>query len=182
MSEFFWQTDEQFNLRTSIFQNTTFKRALQAFQDETKITSCFLGARGCEVGAAFKKSTMGWPNVLRISPIYSFEFVDIFDFLLRFDFNYCRLYNKGFTSLGGLDTLPNANLVGKHISTRAKDHIRLKQTNDVKETVETVASVLLKRGISAELLMAHFENGDAAPAYFINIDESESERSGRSAS
>ncbi|KAK6455544.1 uncharacterized protein RJT20DRAFT_48026 [Scheffersomyces xylosifermentans] len=49
-----------------------------------------------------------WPKFLRIHPILHWNYVDIWDFLVGCNLDYCEMYNRGYTSLGGIkNTLPN---------------------------------------------------------------------------
>ncbi|GIQ92269.1 hypothetical protein KIPB_015944, partial [Kipferlia bialata] len=45
-----------------------------------------------------------WPSVIRVSPVLFWDTVDVWDFLLRFRFEYCPLYDQGYTSLGSPST------------------------------------------------------------------------------
>ncbi|KAK6463727.1 hypothetical protein DFJ63DRAFT_335243 [Scheffersomyces coipomensis] len=49
-----------------------------------------------------------WPKFLRIHPILHWNYVDIWDFLIGCDLDYCSMYDDGYTSLGGIhNTIPN---------------------------------------------------------------------------
>lgn len=52
-----------------------------------------------------------WPRFVRVHPVLHWLYVHVWDFILGCNLDYCQLYNKGYTSLGGVDTtLPNPRL------------------------------------------------------------------------
>ena len=80
--------------------------------DTPQIKAIVVGVRHLDPhGAAlrFEHPTDGdWPRFLRIHPILDWKYVEIWDFLVGTDVDYCRRYDMGFTSLGGvLNTLEN---------------------------------------------------------------------------
>eukprot|EP00703_Trepomonas_sp_PC1_P003551 JAP93055.1 Phosphoadenosine phosphosulfate reductase family protein [Trepomonas sp. PC1] len=104
VAQFFVWADDYFNLNTIVYQGNTFKECLQQFTVESGLKSCFLGVRSTDPTgkSAVALPTLGWPQLTRVSPILNWSFVDVFDFLLRFNVRYCSLYDRGFSSLGVL--------------------------------------------------------------------------------
>lgn len=52
-----------------------------------------------------------WPKFMRIHPILHWNYVDVWDFIVGCNLDYCILYDKGYTSLGGIEnTIPNPYL------------------------------------------------------------------------
>lgn len=52
----------------------------------------------------FQKTDHGWPEFMRIHPVINWHYDEIWCFLKTMHIEYCELYDKGFTSLGGVDT------------------------------------------------------------------------------
>lgn len=49
-----------------------------------------------------------WPKFLRIHPILEWHYIEIWDFLVGCNVEYCSMYDLGYTSLGGIsNTLRN---------------------------------------------------------------------------
>lgn len=54
----------------------------------------------------------GWPKFIRINPILNWSYSLIWEYIDKYEIDYCKLYNQGYTSLGSrLKTLPNPKLV-----------------------------------------------------------------------
>eukprot|EP00483_Globobulimina_turgida_P006484 UN06494 len=80
----------------------------------------FLGQRitdpFCENLSLKSHCTAGWPDIIRINPILYWSYTDIWSFLLKYNLQYCCLYNKGYTSLGDRkQTIPNPLLYDRHL-------------------------------------------------------------------
>ena len=56
-------------------------------------------------------TSAGWPQVMRINPLLEWSYADIWLFTRLERVPVCRLYRRGFTSLGATDrTVPNPHL------------------------------------------------------------------------
>lgn len=76
----------------------------------------FMGTRKADPGGQYMKTaaeptTSGWPEMLRVCPLFDWSYTDIWLYLLRYNIPVCPLYLKGFTSLGRKQvTSPNSRL------------------------------------------------------------------------
>lgn len=60
---------------------------------------------------AFARTTNGWPDFMRVSPILHWTYDAIWDYIKMNNVPYCNLYDEGYTSLGGKNnTFPNEAL------------------------------------------------------------------------
>lgn len=59
----------------------------------------------------FDPTDHGWPDFMRIHPVIDWHYAEIWAFIRHLRFEYCPLYDRGYTSLGGQhDTHPNPKL------------------------------------------------------------------------
>uniref|UniRef100_A0A7G3ABC2 FAD synthase n=1 Tax=Lutzomyia longipalpis TaxID=7200 RepID=A0A7G3ABC2_LUTLO len=83
--------------------------------DGEKFEACFMGSRRtdpyCSDLDYFQKTDAGWPDLMRISPLLDWTCNDVWEYLQKNHVPYCKLYDVGYTSLGGREnTTPNPNL------------------------------------------------------------------------
>ncbi|KAH0572830.1 FAD synthetase [Spironucleus salmonicida] len=160
ISEFLIESEIKYNLGIHVYQGIDFKQNLQNFIDDFSPEICFVGVRKGDPTSkgVIQQASPGWPQVVRCSALYDFEFLDVFDFLLRFNYKYCELYNKGFTSIGGIEnSYQNEKLTGR----------------DIKELVKSgqndrVVDQLLDRGISVEKIEEQYIDDLSQPAFFVS--------------
>lgn len=77
-----------------------------------RVNTIIVGIRHSDpYGASLQYEQMtdhNWPRFLRIHPILHWNYVDIWDFLIGCNLDYCPVYDDGYTSLGGVqNTVPN---------------------------------------------------------------------------
>lgn len=83
--------------------------------DAPSVKAIFVGTRRNDPhGAAltyFDRTDHGWPDFMRIHPVIDWHYREIWTFIRELDVEYCELYDRGYTSLGGIDdTHPNPKL------------------------------------------------------------------------
>ncbi|KAJ6010935.1 hypothetical protein N7451_002347 [Penicillium sp. IBT 35674x] len=79
------------------------------------VRAIFVGTRRTDPHGAklthFDRTDGGWPDFMRIHPVIDWNYAEIWAFIRHLGLEYCRLYDMGYTSLGGTsDTLPNPRL------------------------------------------------------------------------
>lgn len=53
-----------------------------------------------------------WPSIMRVSPLLSWSYQDIWTYIRRHHIGYCSLYDRGFSSLGTkANSVPNKSLL-----------------------------------------------------------------------
>lgn len=81
-----------------------------------RFSAVFMGTRkddpsGKHQRVPWKVTTADWPPVVRVCPILSWSFNDVWDYTTRNDVPFCELYLHGYTSLGDWKvTSPNSRL------------------------------------------------------------------------
>ncbi|KAL2271953.1 hypothetical protein VTJ83DRAFT_1324 [Remersonia thermophila] len=90
--------------------------ALEAYlKDRPAVKAIFLGTRRTDPHGEnlthFDPTDEGWPRLMRVHPVIDWHYVEIWAFIRHLQIPFCELYNRGFTSLGGVkDTRPNPAL------------------------------------------------------------------------
>ena len=88
-----------------------------------------------------------WPKFLRIHPILHWNYVDIWDFLIGCNVEYCEMYDEGYTSLGGINTtVPNPLLklpTGKYLPAYMlrEDADKMNDLAELKIDLETLCTL-----------------------------------------
>ena len=135
------------------------KELLKAVIHESSSKAIFMGVRKSDPQGKYlglvTPSTQDWPQMFRVCPILNWSFVDVWDFLLRFNVPFCELYLRGYTSLGSPDkTIPSPFLKrGKCIE-------------------NSTYQALKERGIYIEEEVMHYSE-EYLPAFFLplNVEE-----------
>ncbi|CAG9461140.1 unnamed protein product [Pedinophyceae sp. YPF-701] len=103
--------------------NSDYKAAMTDLVADTGCTAFLIGTRRGDPNAKgqehFSPSTPGWANFMRVNPILDWSYSEVWAFLRETQAPYCSLYDRGYTSIGGVhNTAPNNALLtqdGKHL-------------------------------------------------------------------
>ncbi|POS84354.1 hypothetical protein EPUL_004038 [Erysiphe pulchra] len=92
------------------------KVALTRYLEEHKaIKAILVGTRRSDPHGKllthFDETDNGWPSFMRVHPVIDWNYSEIWAFIRHLGIPYCKLYDQGYTSLGGItDTHPNPAL------------------------------------------------------------------------
>lgn len=108
------EVDELYDLRLQVLTGD-FKAGLERLVGDLGVRAIFLGTRRGDPNAKgqefFTPSSVGWPPFMRVNPVLDWTYGDVWAFLRAVGAPYCSLYDRGFTSVGGIDnTEPNSAL------------------------------------------------------------------------
>ncbi|KAL4925100.1 FAD synthase [Aspergillus undulatus] len=86
---------------------TTLKSGFEDYLNKNpSIKAIFVGTRRTDPWAeklkSFDPTDKGWPPFMRVHPVIEWRYAEIWAFLRHLGLEYCRLYDQGYTSLGGL--------------------------------------------------------------------------------
>lgn len=100
----------------AVAQEGGFKEGIRRFVEERGVQAFVMGTRRSDPGGAglqpLEASSQGWPVFMRVNPILEWEYAHVWEFLRAFEIPYCRLYDRGYTSLGNArNTKPNPALL-----------------------------------------------------------------------
>ncbi|XP_053951574.1 FAD synthase [Anastrepha ludens] len=109
----------------------------QILEEMPEIRAVFMGTRRtdpyCENLNFMQVTDPGWPKLMRINPLIDWSYNDIWYYTFVRDVPYCRLYEKGYTSLGQKNnTTPNPHLRMFDPITRAITYKHAAELGDAK--------------------------------------------------
>ncbi|KAF9739623.1 FAD synthetase [Paraphaeosphaeria minitans] len=110
----------QVSVKTYSLQLLEYAKPMKAafadyLHDTPSVKAIFVGTRRTDPHGEhlkhFDPTDSGWPAFMRIHPVIDWHYVDIWTFIRHLNIPYCKLYDRGYTSLGGTDdTHPNPAL------------------------------------------------------------------------
>lgn len=114
VTSFTYECNKRYDLDMHVLTGD-FKTGLVQFLQATQVKAIFLGTRHGDPNAkdqeTFSPSSPGWPPFMRINPVLDWTYHDVWSFLCMAHLPYCCLYDKGYTSLGSVETThPNEAL------------------------------------------------------------------------
>jgi len=98
------------------------KEAFEKYLSEKLLVKAiFVGTRRTDphgmLLSHFDMTDKGWPSFMRIHPVIDWHYAEIWAFIRHLEIPYCRLYDLGYTSLGGTtDTHPNPALKSESVN------------------------------------------------------------------
>lgn len=89
----------------------------------------------------YEKTDHGWPDFYRVHPVLEWHFVEVWEFIRFCEIPYCKLYDQGYTSLGGTDNTrknPTLKLEQKDAQGNALYKPAYELTDDEKERLSRI--------------------------------------------
>ncbi|KAK7427176.1 3'-phosphoadenosine 5'-phosphosulfate sulfotransferase [Neonectria magnoliae] len=100
-----------------------------------EVSAIFMGTRRTDPHADllthFDVTDKDWPQFMRVHPVIDWHYVEIWAFIRHLEIPFCELYNRGFTSLGGVtDTRPNPALAVANDATHFRPAYELRDDDE----------------------------------------------------
>ena len=107
VDQFMEASIKSYNLLNSTYPGPMKPALAKMLEDTPEIQATILGVRqgdpGSQYLADFSPTDGDWPRMMRVNPILSWRYPDIWRFLQALSLPYPSLYDQGYTSLGNPD-------------------------------------------------------------------------------
>lgn len=113
--DFVRESYNRYNLDAIELQGPDFKTALSKLKtSHPKMDAILLGTRKGDISYQldyFQRTDQDWPDFMRVNPILDWSYRDVWDYLVKLEVPYCKLYDDGYTSIGSTkNTILNPRL------------------------------------------------------------------------
>ena len=118
VEEFIDETSQKYSLELTTLEGGIKGAMTEYLTSRPNVKAVILGTRSTDPGNGnvgnFAPSDGDWPTMMRVNPIITWKYSDIWTFIRTLSIPYPILYDKGYTSLGSRsNTLPNPHLAFK---------------------------------------------------------------------
>ncbi|XP_063710036.1 FAD synthase-like [Culicoides brevitarsis] len=115
IEEFVTTCEQHYDITMQVYRGKLKSTLEKVCAAAPQLKACILGSRRtdpyCEKMQAFQETDHGWPKLMRISPLLEWNCDNVWDYLLENKVAYCKLYDRGYTSIGDkTNTIPNPHL------------------------------------------------------------------------
>ncbi|GMM38837.1 FMN adenylyltransferase [Saccharomycopsis crataegensis] len=127
IEEFNKETSKTYNLDLQVYSYCKLKVGFEKYLDDHRnIQAIIVGNRKTDPYSenlqAFQPTDNDWPSFVRVHPILDWTYQEIWFFLINLNVHYCKLYDYGYTSIGGISsTIPNQYLKKTDFELKNKD-------------------------------------------------------------
>ncbi|ODV97226.1 hypothetical protein PACTADRAFT_48975 [Pachysolen tannophilus NRRL Y-2460] len=117
ISDFLQLSIEEYKLALVNLQIHDLKQGFTKYLNmKPKVKAIIVGIRKIDPYAkglqSFQITDNNWPRFIRVNPILNWEYDEIWFFLRKNKIKYCKLYDLGYTSIGGIhNTIKNPLLL-----------------------------------------------------------------------
>ncbi|KAH6898175.1 hypothetical protein B0T10DRAFT_101113 [Thelonectria olida] len=135
VEDFVAETSKEYHLDLDRYA-TKMRPALEEYlAKRPEVKAIFMGTRRTDPHAEslthFDMTDKDWPQFMRVHPVIDWHYVEIWAFIRHLQIPFCELYNRGFTSLGGVtDTRPNPALAVDNNSQKFRPAYELRDDDE----------------------------------------------------